>query len=233
MAIKKQLEVRSAALGPVELRASEGGVGVLHGYAAVFNRYSQNLGGFVEMVDPGAFAKSLGDEVPVMCRYNHDDNQLLGTTEGRTLVLAADGTGLVYDVTLPDTTPGRDVCALAERGDLRYSSFAFYTLDDEWSVTEQGFPLRILRSVQLVDVAPVNNPAYRDTTVAVRALADRAHVDVDDIATMAPADLLAAIADAEVEDLTGEDPNGDEDGQRAAHPPVALRTRLLELDRLR
>ena len=46
------LETRCADLGPVELRESPSGGRVLAGYAAVFNRYSQNLGGFVEQVDP-------------------------------------------------------------------------------------------------------------------------------------------------------------------------------------
>lgn len=227
----KQLEVRSAALGPIELRAAEAGLGTLHGYAAVFNRYSQNLGGFVERIDPAAFNKSLGDDVPVLCRYNHDDNYLLGTTEGETLRLGVDGTGLAYDVDLPDTSAGRDTRALAQRGDLRYSSFAFYTIDDEWSVTEQGFPLRTLLAVQLVDVAPVNNPAYRDTSVAVRSLAARAHVDVEEIGRMSPADVLAAIAAAEIVDETGEEDLGARAG--APSPSLALRMRQLELDRQR
>jgi HK97 family phage prohead protease len=172
-------EIRTADLGVFELREAHSGPGTLVGYAAVFNRQSQNLGGFVEQVDPGAFTRTLGmSELRVAARYNHDDNFLLGTTEGGTLTLSVDGTGLRYEVDLPDTTAGRDVAALARRGDLRYSSFAFRTLEDDWSETEAGFPLRTLRAVQLVDVAPVNNPAYLDTSVAVRSLEARAAVVV-------------------------------------------------------
>src|SRR5690625_1625951 len=94
--ITEQLEVRTAALGPVELREGGSGIGQLSGYAAVFNRYSQNLGGFVEMVDPAAFNKSLADGVPVIARGNHDDAYLLGTTWAGTLKLEVDGTGLRY-----------------------------------------------------------------------------------------------------------------------------------------
>ena len=145
--------------------------GVLAGYAAVYERLSQNLGGFVEKVAHGAFAQSLADNNPVLARYNHDDNQLLGTTEAETLRVSSNETGLPYEVDLPDTSVGRDVAVLAKRGDVRYSSFAFRTLEDAWSVTDQGFPLRTLVKVQLVDVAPVNNPAYRDTSVGMRSLA--------------------------------------------------------------
>lgn len=169
---ERELEIRTAALA-VELRAAGdgNGLGTLVGYAAVFNRHSQNLGGFVEQVDPGAFTKSLADAVPVMCRGNHDDAALLGTTWANTLRLDVDGTGLRYEVDLPDTSAGRDFRALAERGDVKWSSFAFRTIDDSWGVTEQSFPLRTLNAVQLVDVAPVNSPAYLDTSVGARSLA--------------------------------------------------------------
>ena len=170
MTAEREIEIRTAAL-TVELRAADNGAGVLTGYAAVFNRLSQNLGGFVEQVDPAAFTRSLADEVPVMARGNHDDAHLLGTTWAGTLRLSVDNIGLRYEVDLPDTTSGRDFKALAERGDIKWSSFAFRTIEDDWSVTEQGFPLRTLRAVQLVDVAPVNSPAYLDTSVAARSLA--------------------------------------------------------------
>lgn len=169
----RELERRLFAR-PVEFRAAADGKGPgsLGGYAAVFGKLSQNLGGFVEECDPTAFNKTLADSARVMCRYNHDDNYLLGTTEADTLVLGpVDETGLPYSVALPDTTAGRDCAVLAARGDLRYSSFAFYCIEDEWTVTPQGFPLRRLLQVQLVDVAPVNSPAYLDSSVAVRSLA--------------------------------------------------------------
>jgi len=223
----RTLEVRSAALGAVELRAAaENQIGTLHGYAAVFNRYSQNLGGFVEVVDPACFNKSLADDVPVMARFNHNDNLLIGTTEANTLRLEVDGTGLAYDVDLPDTSTGRDLHALGKRGDIRYSSFAFYTVHDEWGVTEQGFPLRILRSVQLVDVAPVANPAYRDTTVAVRSLCERLGVEVEEIPSLEPDELRSRLVDDAGSAQDREEPP-------APHATMALRSRLLELEALR
>lgn len=213
---------------PVEFRATDTGLGVLTGYAAVFNRYSQNLGGFVEQVDPGAFTKSLGDSVPVVARFNHEDNLLLGTTEGGTLALEIDGTGLRYDIQLPDTTAGRDVKALAERGDLRYSSFAFRTLTDDWGFTPEGFPLRTLLGVQLVDVAPVTNPAYRDTSTGLRSLATHLHIGIDRVKEAADKDELRSL-------LTNKDSGAHGDGERRDngqvdnHPSIAIMRRRLEL----
>lgn len=217
----KTLEIRTAKLGTVELRAADSGQGVIAGYAAVFNKLSQNLGGFVEQVAPGAFTKSLADQVPVMCRYNHDDNYLLGTTEAETLRLSEDGTGLLYESDLPETSAGRDVAELARRRDLRYSSFAFYTLDDDWSLTEQGFPLRTLRSVQLVDVAPVNNPAYRDTSAGMRSLCARIGVpSLDGV----PADRIASAITSP--DGTGGHGGGGQGDTHPTHDLSVLRGRL-------
>lgn len=185
-----ELEIRTLAQA-VELRADGSGVGTLVGYAAVFNRLSQNLGGFVEQVDPAAFTKSLADQVPVMCRGNHDDSLLLGTSWAETLRLTVDGTGLLYEVDLPDTSAGRDYRELAKRGDVRWSSFAFRTIEDEWGVTSQGFPLRTLLAVQLVDVAPVNSPAYLDTTVAARSLAAQSSPEGGQRATHPPLGVMA------------------------------------------
>lgn len=184
--------------GAVELRASEtGGPGTLIGYASVFNRLSQNLGGFVERVDPDAFNKSLSDGVPVVARFNHKDDFLLGTTEAGTLVLRKDGTGLQYEVDLPDTSVGRDLAVLAKRGDVRYSSFAFQTIDDEWGYTEDDFPLRTLRAVKLMDVAPVVSPAYRDTTAGLRSLAGKLDVPFDRVkAAAAAGDLRSLMTEA-------------------------------------
>lgn len=168
---------------PVEFRAAEqpGAIGTLQGYAAKYNKFSHNLGGFVERVRPGFFKKSLADKVDVRCRFQHQDDYLLGRTSSGTLVLRSDATGLLYTVDLPDTTHGRDVRVLTQRGDVTGSSFAFIATDEDITVSEMGFPVRELISGVLVDVAPVVEPAYPDTSVALRSLAHAINADVEDI----------------------------------------------------
>lgn len=223
---------------PVELRAVGDGPGTLVGYAAKFNRYSQNLGGFVEQIAPGAFSKSLGDRAAVVARYNHDDNYLLGTTEAGTLRLEIDDEGLRYDVDLPDTSAGNDVSKLAARGDLRYSSFAFHVLEDEWGVTEQGFPLRTLRNVHLVDVAPVNSPAYLDTSTGLRSLAEHLHLDVAEVQSKELEEIRSLLTGAPIEtpaEMREAEPEKEEPAQGDTHAAhlLALRQRELELLKLR
>ena len=165
---------------PVQLRAAPEGSdspGTLTGYAAVFNSESRDLGGWTEVIDPAAFGAP-GDEGAldiarhhrVIARINPDSNLLLGTTDAGTLRVYVDEIGLPYEVDLPNTTAGRDAAVLAARGDFAFSSFAFYTLPggSEWRENEQGQLVRRVMSAQLVDVAPVADPAYWGSSVGLR-----------------------------------------------------------------
>lgn len=143
----------------------------IYGYAACFGKLSRKLGGFVEQVSPTAFNEARTDNWPdVVCRFNHKDDLLLGTTHAHTLELRLDGTGLLYDVEPPQSR--QDIIEYCQRGDIRHSSFAFRVFPggDEWGISEFNYPMRTLHSVQLVDVAPVLDPAYPDSTAAARAL---------------------------------------------------------------
>lgn len=188
------LERRYTPRETLEFRAKKGTAGVLVGYAAKYDTMSRNLGGFVETIAPGAFNKSLSDGVDVLARYNHDDAGLLGRTSSGTVRLSNDEVGLRYEVDLPDTSVGRDVAVLAARGDIYQSSFAFYTHDDNWTQTEQGYPLRTLRAVELVDVAPVNSPAYLDTSVGLRSFAKAHGMSFEDVQKAAASNRLRAMS---------------------------------------
>ena len=157
-----------------ELREASGGVKHIAGYASVFGRKSRNLGGFVEQIDRRAFDQSeLAGWPDVICRYNHDDNFLLGTTRGNTLTLRTDDNGLWYDCIPPSFRA--DIIELCARGDVSQSSFAFRVPDqgDYWERSGPGgMPLRTVTNTELVDVAPVNTPAYADATASARAFDD-------------------------------------------------------------
>lgn len=159
---------------PVEVRAhGDGAPTMLAGYAALFETPAEIAGAFVEVIDRGAFDVALADDVRVL--FNHDPSQLLGRTKSGTASIAVDQFGLRYEVTPPATTTGRDVLALVERGDVDGSSFGFQVLADRWveGETADDLPVRHLESVRLFDVSPVTQPAYAETTVEARCMADK------------------------------------------------------------
>jgi uncharacterized protein len=184
----------------VELRAGDedGAPGrEIFGYAAVFGSPSRNLGYFVERSAPTFLDKACADGWPgagagVVCRYNHSDDYLLGTTRGGTLKLSLDNKGLKYSAILPETRS--DVRELAARGDLNGSSYAMVVNPDggcEWSYDDTGVVQRTLLEAQLIDVAPVGAPAaYPSATVGLRSLARQMHASLEEVEELARQDEL-------------------------------------------
>ena len=176
--------------GVIEVRTAADGQRI-GGYGAVFDVLSRNLGGFVEKVGTGAFNRSRADSWPnVVCRYNHDPNMVLGTSASGYLQLSTDGVGLDYSVLPPQSRA--DILELVERRDIRFSSFAFRCAagGDEWSTTDQNYPMRVLHDVELVDVAPVLDPAYPDATAGLRSLARAMDAPFEEVRSMAGTDEL-------------------------------------------
>lgn len=154
-----------------ELRAvTESGVEKIVGYGAVFNSLSENLGGFQEMIMPGAFDSVLGGDIRAL--FNHDFNLLLGRTAAGTLKVQQDDIGLRYEIIPPDTSYARDLLTSIKRGDVDQSSFGFNVAQEEWD-TQRLIPLRKVVSVgRLFDLGPVTIPAYPTTNAAVRDYAN-------------------------------------------------------------
>lgn len=157
----------------LELRAIGGSTPKLEGYAAVFDRASEDLGGFVEYVRPGAFKRSLAsNRLDPMALVHHMPHLVLGRRSSGTLRLSEDSRGLHFEVDLPNTTTARDLAVSVERGDIRGASFAFTTADngDRWNVNGD-LVTRDLLDVDLHEITITPTPAYPDTEVAKRALA--------------------------------------------------------------
>jgi len=148
-----------------EARALEGRT--VEGYASVFNSMSEDLGGFREIILPGAFKNALGDDVRAL--YNHDSNYLLARTTSGTLELKEDDKGLYYRFEMPNTSYGNDLLELYRRGDLTQSSFGFTVDKDSWRM-EEGQHIRYIESVSsLFDVSAVVYPAYVSSSSGLRS----------------------------------------------------------------
>jgi uncharacterized protein len=156
----------------IRVKRAENGSKMLIGYAAKFERLSQDLGGFVEKIHKKAFDRCL-KRCDVRGLKNHDPAMLLGRTGSGTMRLTTDDIGLRYEIDLPETQIGRDLTVEIERGDIDGSSFSFTTESEEGDSWDESTnpPTRTLMVIRdLFDVGPVAYPAYLDTSATMASI---------------------------------------------------------------
>jgi HK97 family phage prohead protease len=176
-------EVRVATeawpLEDVEVRADGDGL-TFRGYAAVFNSWSEDLGGFRERIQPGAFTKTIKERRSIKMFHNHNSDIVLASTKAKTLTLTEDARGLHAEAQLPDNYWGAYVRDAVKRGDIDSMSFGFQTVKDTWSA---DLAERDLIEARLFEVSDVSGwPAYAATSASVRELAEIVDEDPDELA---------------------------------------------------
>ena len=155
--------------------STEDGRDLVVGHASVYDSRSNNLGGFYEFIERGAFNEELISNCDVRALINHDPNLILARNTSGTLNLTADERGLKYEFEMPETSYGKDLAISMKRGDITQSSFAFTVAEDDWSTDDEGNNIRTIKKIdRLYDVSPVTYPAYNmaesDLVVAKRGL---------------------------------------------------------------
>jgi uncharacterized protein len=160
----KEPEVRTNSVD-FEVRAEGDGM-TFTGYASVFNSPSEDLGGFIEYVAPGAFKRSLQSRNEVKLLWNHDSGEPLASLRGGTMSLVEDSRGLKVTASLPNTTRGRDIAELLRTKVIDSMSFGFNVIRDSWASDGKT---RTLESVRLFEVSIVSFPAYAATVAQVRS----------------------------------------------------------------
>ncbi len=163
-------ERRSFAATELRYERRQDAAPVIRGHAAVFDQLSADLGGFRERIARGAFARSIM-ESDVRALINHDETLILGRNLAGTLRLSEDSKGLAVEIDPPATSFAEDIAASIERGDITGMSFGFDTRDARWEELD-GEWVRTLLDVKLWDVSVVTYPAYPQTDVALRSLAE-------------------------------------------------------------
>ncbi|AZF90292.1 MAG: prohead protease [Phage 5P_3] len=164
----------------IEVRKAEKEADMPHivGYAAVWNTWSEDLGGFKERFAPHAFAKSL-TKADVRALWNHDPNYVLGRRGSQTLDLNEDEDGLAFDVLPPDTSWARDLVVTMQRGDVNQMSFGFRAVADSWEQPDDSGDKLYRRTVldaDLYDVSVVTFPAYHASEAHLRALGMESYI---------------------------------------------------------
>jgi HK97 family phage prohead protease len=157
-----------------ELRVSDDKNGGLKisGYAAVFDQDSEDLGGFVERIAPGAFKEALKNS-DARALINHNQDLLLARESAGTLRLRETDEGLYMEISPPKTSYAADLMESIKRGDIAEQSFAFTVAKDEWQHldTPDREAIRTITEIShLYDVGPVTYPAYPQTSAALRSM---------------------------------------------------------------
>lgn len=123
---------------------------------------------FVEMVEPGSFARSLEKRSNVELRINH--NQVIAKTQDGTLKLHEDTIGLRAEAVITDPA----AIAKARAGKFRGWSFGMYTNQNSATMETRtnDIPRRHLHTFDMYEVTLVDDeaiPCYAGTSVEYRS----------------------------------------------------------------
>jgi HK97 family phage prohead protease len=162
--MKKELRVLNLTTSSLAVEKRNGAFKSINGYAAVFDKDSEDMG-FIERIDKKAFRDT--DLTDVRGLFNHDAN-LIFARSGVNLSLKVDKTGLFMEVEPINTSTFNMVAENIAAGLVTQQSYAFTVAKDEWN--EDYTERTILGIDKVFDVSPVTYPAYPDTTVALRAI---------------------------------------------------------------
>ena len=171
-------EIRN--LGNIQIRAVDGESSRhIEGYALMFDTQSEYIG-FYETIERGAVTQEMVDACDVFATFNHDMNKIFARSNmGKgSLTLTVDDIGLKYEFDAPNTVLGDELIEYLKRGDIDKSSFAFYMDPDDdeaetWESKDGVYFRTIHKIASILDVSPVWQPAYQDTSVSKRSLEKR------------------------------------------------------------
>jgi HK97 family phage prohead protease len=151
---------------------------IIRGYAIYYNSLSRDLGGFQEIIRPGALRSALSkSDLDVRALINHDPNLVLGRSKAGTLRMQDGERGLYIEID-PNMNVSyvRDLIENMKDGNISGMSFRFYMFDDfskgqTWTKTPEGHIQREITEFGAIDdVSIVTYPAYDDASAAVRSL---------------------------------------------------------------
>ena len=188
---KVDVEVRTLAQAP-EIKSAEGDSWNLRGYATVYDvpypiAGGPDAGGWNEIIERGATAKSIKDGADTRLLFDHDGIPLARTASG-TMRLISDDLGMMVDADLDPSSPyAQSVRSAVLRGDADQMSFAFRVTRQAWN---EDYTERRIKEVQLFDASVVTYPASEATVVQMNSAnpeVEEAIVESDEARDLDPA----------------------------------------------
>lgn len=150
---------------------------VLTGRPIVFGQRT-DLGWYDEIIEAEALADTDLRDVRFLVNHNTDMIPLArsrNNTEHSTMQMTVDSDGMVIraDVDTENNTDARNLYSAVARGDISGMSFMFSVDSDSWDDIESDHPTRHIRAIsRVMEVSAVTFPAYSQTSIQTRGLAD-------------------------------------------------------------
>lgn len=140
------------------------GLPQLRGHAIVFNKRSVDLGGFIEIIKPAAADRMEAEKPDLRALWNHDSSLPIGRVSAGTLRAKKVTRGVAVEIDPPRSAAG--YVESVERRDVTGMSFGFWPLEDDWHL-EDGYPIREIFDMVVIEVSGVTFPAYPDTDIKI------------------------------------------------------------------
>jgi len=201
--MENKQEYREFEMDMLEVRAAEGedAPKKIIGHGAVYNKLSDDLGGFRELFEPGSFADSIKVD-DIRSLRDHTPTYILGRRKAGTLELQEDERGVYYEVAMPETSYADDLIVSIERGDVTGCSIIFQVdgeKGERWFMEGKEVEKleafiamwdgkrhkieRHINKARMYDIGPVTFPAYPQTDIKARSLVEVAGLDSDLLGT--------------------------------------------------
>ena len=149
----------------------------LSGRPIVFDQRT-NLGWYDEIINRGALSGTDLKDVRFLINHNTDMIPLARSRNNNansTMQMSVDDEGMAIRVDLDteNNAEAKSLYSAVERGDITGMSFMFTVDSDTWADKETEHPTRTINQIgKVFEVSAVTFPAYEQTSISARGLAD-------------------------------------------------------------
>ena len=166
-------ETRTWNLKELRTSTSKDNKQKITGLAVVYNSTSEFMGMY-EVIKRGALTEALKKDNEIFANVEHDNRQILAKRSNNSLKLNETEKGLEVEIHPTDTSYSRDLISNIKNGLIEGMSFSFSLPPVggvDWSYDSNDVPVRTISKIdRLYDITLTSEPAYSETTVAMRDL---------------------------------------------------------------
>ena len=149
----------------------------LEGTPIVYDAWT-NLGWYDEQIQRGALDETDLTDVRFLINHNTDMIPLARSRNNNSnstmqMTVEEDGLHIRVNLDIENNSEARSLYSAVDRGDIDGMSFMFVVDGEKWEEEESEHPKRTITDIEKVfEVSAVTFPAYEQTSISARGLAD-------------------------------------------------------------